>query len=68
MRNSAGPETLPMLNEIFLRYTGDCPVYLKIVSPQNWETVLKTERLVMPSKEFITETENLLGKGTVTLN
>ncbi|MBI5097779.1 MAG: DNA polymerase III subunit alpha [Nitrospirae bacterium] len=68
IHNTAQPGTLPKLNEIFSKYTGDCPVYLKIVSPQNWETVLKTERHVIPSKELILEAENILGKGTATLN
>ena len=68
MRNTARPETLPELNEVFSRYTGDCPVYLKIVSPRNWETLLKTERHVSPSKELISEMENILGEGTTTLN
>ncbi|RJQ51794.1 MAG: DNA polymerase III subunit alpha [Nitrospiraceae bacterium] len=66
--NTAGPETLPQLNEIFSKYRGDCPVYLKIVSPRNWETVLKTERFVMPSKELISEAEGILGKGSAALN
>ncbi len=68
MHNTAKPETLPKLNEIFSRYTGDCPVYLKIISPKNWETILKTERHVIPSEELISEMENLLGEGTTTLN
>ncbi|RJQ42625.1 MAG: DNA polymerase III subunit alpha [Nitrospiraceae bacterium] len=68
LHNSVNPETLPKLNEIFSRYTGDCPVYLKIISPRKWETILKTERLVMPSQELITEAESILGKGTATLN
>jgi DNA polymerase-3 subunit alpha len=68
LKNTASPETLPKLNEIFSKYTGDCPVYLKIVSPQNWETILKTERSVIPSKELISEAENILGKGTAVLN
>ncbi|MBI5057634.1 MAG: DNA polymerase III subunit alpha [Nitrospirae bacterium] len=68
MQSTVQPETLPKLNEVFSRYTGDCPVYLKIISPQNWETVLLTGRQVMPSKELIAETENLLGAGTAVLN
>jgi hypothetical protein len=68
MHNTARPETLPKLNEVFSRYTGDCPVYLKIVSPRNWETLLKTERHVSPSKELISEMENILGEGTAILN
>lgn len=66
--SSVSPETLPKLNEIFSRYTGDCPVYLKIVSPRNWETIMKTERCVVPSKELISEAEDILGKGTAVLN
>ncbi|MBI5407753.1 MAG: DNA polymerase III subunit alpha [Nitrospirae bacterium] len=68
MHNTVNPETLPKLNEIFSRYTGDCPVYLKIVSPQSWETVLTTNRQVLPSKEMISEAESLLGEGTVLLS
>ncbi|RJQ14652.1 MAG: DNA polymerase III subunit alpha [Nitrospiraceae bacterium] len=68
MHNTVNPETLPRLNEIFERYTGDCPVYLKIVSPQNWESVLSTNRQVSPSRELISEAENILGEGTVVLN
>jgi DNA polymerase-3 subunit alpha len=68
MYNNTEPATLPKLEEIFSRYTGDCPVYLKIVSPKNWETILSTNRQVMPSKEMIIETENLLGKGAARLN
>ena len=68
VQNTVRPETLPQLNEVFSRYAGDCPVYLKIVSPRNWETLLKTERNVSPSKELISEMENILGKGTTTLN
>jgi len=68
MQNTVRPETLPQLNEVFSRYAGDCPVYLKIVSPRNWETLLKTERNVSPTKELISEMENILGKGTATLN
>jgi len=68
MQNTVRPETLPQLNEVFSRYAGDCPVYLRIVSPRNWETLLKTERNVSPSKELISEMENILGKGTTTLN
>lgn len=68
MYNNTASETLPKLDEILARYTGDCPVYLKIISPRNWESLLSTKRQVMPTKEMITETEKLLGKGAARLN
>lgn len=68
MYNSTRPEDLPKLDEIFLKYRGDCPVYLKIISPRQWETILLTKRQVIPSEEMILETERILGKGTAILN
>jgi hypothetical protein len=40
---------------------------LKIVSPEHWETLIKTEQQVSPSKEMISEVENILGKGKALL-
>ncbi|MEN8264246.1 MAG: hypothetical protein ABFR82_12365, partial [Nitrospirota bacterium] len=68
MYNSTEPATLPKLQEIFSKYSGDCPVYIKIISPRHWETILSTDRQVMPSKEMLLEAENLLGKGSARLN
>ncbi|MBI5740260.1 MAG: DNA polymerase III subunit alpha [Nitrospirae bacterium] len=68
LHSAVDPEALPKLNEIFSRHAGDCPVYLKIVSPQKWETVLKTGTSVKPSPELVLEAEGLLGEGTATLN
>ncbi|KPJ97723.1 MAG: hypothetical protein AMK71_12720, partial [Nitrospira bacterium SG8_35_4] len=61
-------ETLSELDRIFSKYTGDCTVYLKIISPKKWETLLKTDRQITPSPEMISEAESLLGKGRAVLN
>jgi DNA polymerase-3 subunit alpha len=66
--HSEKTDTLSELDRIFSRYTGDCTVYLKIISPRNWETVLKTNRQITPSPEMISETELLIGKGKAVLN
>ncbi|MBI4683045.1 MAG: DNA polymerase III subunit alpha [Nitrospirae bacterium] len=68
MFNDTKPETLPKLEKIFSKYSGNHRVYLKIISPKNWETVLSTNRHVMPSEEMLIEVEELLGKEKITLN
>jgi DNA polymerase-3 subunit alpha len=62
-------ENLSNLKNIISRHCGDptVPVYLKIVSPEHWETLIKTEQQVSPSKEMISEVENILGKGKALL-
>jgi len=45
-----------------------CPVYLKIISPREWETVILTDQHVIPSEEMTLEVEKLLGKGVAVLN
>lgn len=64
MYNNTELESLSKLDDIFLNYRGEGTVYLKIISPEQWETLLLTSRRVMPSKEMVLEIENLLGKGT----
>jgi DNA polymerase-3 subunit alpha len=63
-------KNLLSLKDILLRHGGNCPipVYLKIISPKQWETLISTEQHVTPSEEMILEVENILGKGTVVLN
>ncbi len=68
MFNDTKPETLPLLEKIFSKYSGDHRVYLKIISPKNWETVLSTDRHVMPSEEMLIEVEELLGKERIRFN
>ncbi len=68
MFNDTKPETLPKLEKIFSKYSGDHRVYLKIISPKNWETILSTDRHVMPSEEMLIEVEELFGKERVILN
>lgn len=55
------------LKEILSRYSGNCPVYIKVVAKGEWEALFTTQQHINPSKEMITEVESLLGKGTVTL-
>jgi DNA polymerase-3 subunit alpha len=62
MFNSAKPDALPELDKIFTKHSGDHRVYLKIVSPNNWETVLATDRHIMPSTEMLVEVHQLMGK------
>ncbi len=65
MFSNTEPETLPKLEEIFSKYAGDHRVYLKIISPKNWETLLSTDRHVLPSEEMLEEVGKLLGKERV---
>jgi DNA polymerase-3 subunit alpha len=60
--NNIKPDALPRLEKIFSRHSGDHRVYLKIISPRNWETLLSTNRHVMPSEEMIIEVRELLGE------
>jgi len=61
-------ENLIRLKKIILRYSGNCPVYLRITSPNHWETIVSTALGVKPSKEMVIEVENLMGKGTVVMS
>ncbi len=66
--NSTGQEKLPAIEEVLGKYKGDCPVYLKIISEKEWETVLTTDRQVNPSKEMMVEIKNILGEESTALN
>jgi DNA polymerase-3 subunit alpha len=59
---------LSELNDIFVKYSGKSCVYFKIIAPDLWETLLKTDRHIKPSREMLKEVEDLLGQGTATLN
>jgi len=63
-------EHLPRLKDILLRHGGDrsVPVYLRIISPNQWETLILTAQHVTPTTEMISEVEKLLGKGAATLS
>jgi DNA polymerase-3 subunit alpha len=67
LSNDTDPERLERLQEIFNKYSGDCNVYLKIVSPDKWETLLSTDRHVMPSKEMLAEVKDILGEESANL-
>ncbi|MDH3259134.1 MAG: hypothetical protein OEM19_06695, partial [Deltaproteobacteria bacterium] len=66
--NNTRPETLPELEKIFLKYSGDHRVYLKIISPKNWETLLSTDRHVLPSEDMLIEVKELFEKERVFLS
>ncbi len=68
MFNNTRPETLPELEKIFLKYSGDHRVYLKIISPKNWETLLSTDRHVLPSEDMLIEVKELFDKERVFLS
>lgn len=68
MNKDTEPERLKKLQDIFSKHSGDCNVYLKIISPDKWETVLSTDLKVMPSEEMLLKINEVLGEGTVTLN
>jgi DNA polymerase-3 subunit alpha len=59
---------LSELNEIFVKYSGKSCVYFKIIAPDLWETLLKTDRRVEPSRDMLKEVEDLLGQGTAMLD
>ncbi|MBI4697807.1 MAG: DNA polymerase III subunit alpha [Nitrospirae bacterium] len=58
------------LQDIITQYHDDnsVPVYLKIISPDQWETLIVTNKHVSPGQEIILEVENILGEGTAVLN
>ncbi len=60
---------LSNLKNILLKNKGDypVPVYLKIISPRQWETLILTGQHVTPTEKMILEIEGLLGKGTAVL-
>lgn len=68
--SNADSENLMKLKDILLRYDNgySVPVYLKIISPRQWETLILTGQNVSPSKKMIAEVENLLGKGRAVLS
>lgn len=66
--NNTELETLPKIEEVFSKYSGNCPVYLKIINPGNWETVFSTNRQVLPSQDIILEIEKILGEKSAVLN
>ena len=66
--NNTELEALPKIQEVFSRHNGNCPVYLKIINPGNWETVFSTNRQVLPSQDIVSEIEEILGEKSAVLN
>ncbi|MCK5512800.1 MAG: hypothetical protein KAI96_08310, partial [Thermodesulfovibrionia bacterium] len=60
---------LSQLKDILLRHSDNeaVPVRLKIISPEQWEALILTNKHVSPSQEMISEIENILGKGQAVL-
>jgi DNA polymerase-3 subunit alpha len=67
LRDDADVSDLPKLKDIISKYNGECNVFLKIISPDAWEMLLRTNSRVLPSKEMLSEVEELLGKGAAIL-
>ncbi|MEK7308493.1 MAG: DNA polymerase III subunit alpha [Nitrospirota bacterium] len=63
-------EHLEKLKNILSKYSGSnsVNVHLKIISPEQWETLILTGQHVTPSNGMISEIEEFLGKGTATLS
>ena len=68
MNRDAKPDSISKLDGILSKYNGECPVYLRIISPSKWESVFSTNRQVLPSEEMIREAESILGEGKVKWN
>jgi len=55
------------LATIFAKHSGDHRVYLRIIAPKKWETVMTTDLHVMPSENMVTEVEELFGRDKVAM-
>jgi DNA polymerase-3 subunit alpha len=67
---STNSKNLLSLKDILSRHSGNhpVPVYIKIISPNQWETLILAGQDVTPSEEMILEVENIFGKGTAVLS
>ncbi len=67
---NSNPKDLSTIKDIVSGHIGNStiPVYLKIISPRQWETLISTGQHVTLSEEMIMKVENILGKGAVILN
>ncbi len=63
-------DDLLSVKEILLRHAGDIPVYLRLQNPSRSDSLISVGReiRVNPSAELISEIENLLGSGAVSLS
>ncbi|GAB4542475.1 MAG: DNA polymerase III subunit alpha [Thermodesulfovibrionia bacterium] len=67
MYKTMDDSNLLKLRDILSRYSGDCPLYIKVVSEGEWEAVLATTQYITPSEEMIAEVKGLLGEKAVIL-
>ncbi|MEW5807780.1 MAG: DNA polymerase III subunit alpha [Acidobacteriota bacterium] len=67
MTTGTDEEIVSKLNTIFELYRGNCSASFLLIYPQHYQIHLKASPnfLVSPSKDFISEVEELLGKGSV---
>ncbi len=58
------------LRAILEKHRGSCPLHFSLVYPQEYQVLLEasTQHRVTPSKEFINDIEELLGKGSIKIN
>ncbi len=70
MKTGIDEEIVSKLMEIFDRHRGTCPTTFLLIYPQEYQVFLKasTEHHVSPTKEFISDVEDLLGRGSVKIN
>jgi len=68
LSNTMEMDNLLKLKDLFEKYSGDCTVYIRIIAPGQWETLLQIDRHVLPSKEMLSELEGILGKGATVLS
>ncbi len=70
MKTGIDEDIVSKLLDVFKHHTGDCPTTFLLIYPQEYQVFLKapTEYHVAPTKEFISDVEELLGKGSVKIN
>jgi DNA polymerase-3 subunit alpha len=68
INNSTDINKLSELDKIFIKHSGQHSVYLKIISPNYWETLLMTDRHIKLSEDMLKAVEDLLGHGTAVLS
>ncbi len=70
LSSDADQREISSLRESLLKHNGhgQVQVYLKVISPSRWETVIVTGQHVNPTDEMMTEVENIIGKGRAVLS
>jgi DNA polymerase-3 subunit alpha len=58
-------EDIEKVKDIIKKYKGNCPLLLRIMEPDKWETTISTSLNTAPNPELKIEIEQLLGQGSV---